>query len=462
MADRTRRNLFWATVVLAFSGGVLPLSAAAPQGRAVARWKVGTPIVTYWAGPALTDTVARQMADGGWNLVWCGQKELDVARRHGLRAQLRDPLLAPGTLDDPKRRGKLDALVSRVHKHPALYSYSITDEPSAAAFGGLGRLVAYLRQRDPAHLAYINLFPTYASNKQLGTKGDTVTAYREHLRQYLAVVKPALVSYDHYQFSKAGDTDQYFLNLAMVRQAAQEAGVPFLNIVQACSWTASMRVPTGNEMRYLLYTTLAYGAQGISYYVYCWPGHTGGIALPNGKPTPIYHALKSLNREFVAIAAELQPLRCQGVYHAGMTPPGTRPLAKEAPFRLDPPVGTMAYRRLERVRGMLLGFFGPGPGGKGNQRLEPTHVVVVNLDYQASAATSLVGPENLAVFDAAKGAWSRAAGNRIALRLPPGGGKLLRVQGSSSRRSPASRPPRPSGPASPPGPRSSGSGPPAG
>ena len=431
MADRNGRYLSWAMVVLAFSGGGLPLWAAGPEGRAVARWKVGTPIVTYWAGPALTDTVARQMAHGGWNLVWCREKELDVARRHGLRAQLRDPLLSPATLAVPERRRKLDALIARVCKHPALYSYFITDEPSAAAFPGLGRLVAYLRQRDPAHLAYINLFPTYASNKQLGTKGDTVTAYRKHLHQYLHVVKPALVSYDHYQFSKAGDTDQYFLNLAMVRRAAQQAGVPFLHIVQASTWTPSMRVPTGNEMRYLVYTTLAYGAQGISYYVYCWPKHTGGIALPDGTPTPIYHALKTLNREFVAIAAELQPLRSVAVYHAGMTPPGTQTQAKGAPFRLDPPIRAMPHRRLERVRGMLLGLF--GPAGEGKKPPKPTHVLAVNLDYRASAVTSLVGPGKLTIFDAAKGAWSATANSRVKLRLPPGGGKLLRLQASPAK-----------------------------
>ena len=56
--------------------------AAAP---AAAPWKVGTPIVTYWAGPSMTDATAAQMAEGGFNLVWCGEKELDVAQRHGLR-----------------------------------------------------------------------------------------------------------------------------------------------------------------------------------------------------------------------------------------------------------------------------------------------------------------------------------------------------------------------------------------
>ena len=108
--------------------------------------------MTYWAGPPLTDVVARQMAEGGWNLVWCGEKELDVAQRHGLRAQLQDGLLAPGTLDNPGQRAKLDALIARVRHHPALYSYFITDEPSAAAFPALAKLVAYLRAARPGAL----------------------------------------------------------------------------------------------------------------------------------------------------------------------------------------------------------------------------------------------------------------------------------------------------------------------
>ena len=172
-------------------------------------------------------------------------------------------MLSPQALDNPAQRVKLDALVARVRRHPALYSYFIADEPGAAAFPQLGRLVAYLRQHDPAHLAYINLFPIGADNQQLGTKGDAVTAYREHLRQFVDQVKPSLLSYDHYQFAVAGDTGNYFLNLALVRQIAEQRGVPFLNIVQAATWCPSMRIPTSDEVRYLAYTTLAYGAKGF-------------------------------------------------------------------------------------------------------------------------------------------------------------------------------------------------------
>jgi hypothetical protein len=374
----------------------------------------------------MTEATARQMAEGGWNVVWCGEKDLDLVHRHNLRAQLHDGLIAPATLEDPAQREKLDTLISRVRQHPALYSYFITDEPNATNFPALGKLVAYLRERDPAHLAYINLFPTYASNDQLGNRGDTITAYQAHLRQYVDIVKPDLISYDHYQFATRGDTPQYFLNLSLIRRAALDTGLPFLNIVQACTWTASMRVPNGDEMRYLVNTTLAYGAQGISYYVYSCAGHTGAVAHADGAPTPLYHVLRALNREFAAIAGQLQPLRSLAVYHSGMIPPGAEPLPAEAPFRLDPPLPSLNYEAPQPVQGALLAYFGSSPAGA--SPAPPTHVVVVNLDYQAEATLVLRGPAPLEVFDPATAAWAPVGGPRAELRLARGGGRLVRVR----------------------------------
>ena len=389
--------------------------AAEAEPAAIPSWQVGTPIVTYWAGPSLTDAVAQQMVEGGFNLVWCGsEKELDVAGRHGLRGLFTNGLLAPASLDDPKRYEQLDALIGRISKHPALYAYYLIDEPNASQFPSLGKLVAYLRPRDPLHLAYINLFPTYANNQQLGTKGDVVTAYKEHLRLYIEQVKPSLISYDHYQLRLKGDGEQYFLNLAMIRRAAQEAGVPFLNIVQACTWAPdAMRVPNPDELRYLVYSTLAYGAQGISYYVYAHVNHQGSLVSLDGTPGPLYHAVKSYNREFVAIARELQPLHSLGVYHTSMREPGCELPPADALFHLDslqPPTSS---------RGFLLGFFGAAE--------RPTHVVVVNLDYTAEVSTSLVGPAELELFDATTAQWTSAKKDAIELILPPGGGKLVRL-----------------------------------
>ena len=175
-------------------------------------------------------------------------------------------------------------------------------------------------EKDPSRLKYVNLLPNYASAKQLGTEGDPVylKAYEEHIRRFVEVFKPQLLSYDHYHFAVKGDGDKYFLNLAQIRDASLKAGIPFMVIVQACSWTTKMRIPTGEEVRWLANTTLAYGSQGISYYVYGYPEHDGAMMyLVDGSPTPLYYFVEEVNREFVALAGELKSLKSIAVYHAG-------------------------------------------------------------------------------------------------------------------------------------------------
>lgn len=428
--DRLAVIVAWAAITTAAFAGEAKEPAT---GKAHATsWTVGTPIVTYWAGPSLTDASVEQFAAGGWNLLWCStEEELDLVHRHGLRGQFQHPLISPASLDDPEKKKLLDALIDRISKHPGLYSYFIIDEPPVSQFPSLARIVEYLRQRDPKHMAYINLFPTNATNEQLGTKGDPATAYREHVRQYIDIVKPSLISYDHYQFAARGDMEQYFLNLALIREYSLQANVPFLNIVQACSWMPARRAPNGNEMRYLVYTSLAYGAQGISYFVY-WgrPGYRGGIITEDGQPTPLYEVLKTANREFAAIGLEVQSLRSLAAYHAGMQPPGVERLPDDAPFRPDPPVGPLQYKLFQPVKGLLLGYFGPGNGSQAPSK--PTHCIVVNLDYKAELNPTIVGPSGVEVFDALKGTWSKAGGNRAALTLPPGGGRLIRLEQSQA------------------------------
>jgi hypothetical protein len=201
------------------------------------------------------------LGEGGWNLIWCQEGSLPVVERHRLRGLLTDPLLTPASLDDPAKRAELEALVSRVRHQPALYAYFLGDEPKADHFPGMGRLVRFLREKDPAHLAYTNLFPIGATNEQLGTTGDPGTAYQAYLDQFVSQVKPALLSYDHYQFQVVGDTPGYFQNLALVHRKAVAEGIPFLNIVQACTWSPAFRAPNEAQMRYLHFTTLAYGGK---------------------------------------------------------------------------------------------------------------------------------------------------------------------------------------------------------
>lgn len=409
--------------------GCTAVSAAAPD----AKWRIGAPIVTYWAGPGgfmpVNDKTAEQIHAGGWNLAWATKpEELDIYHRHGLRAML---VIGTPNVDDPAQAKALDELIGVVKDHPALYAYHLTDEPGAGAFPGLGKLVAYLRERDPAHLAYINLFPTYANEAQLGVSADkadrakvgipsdfagantdegTVIRYREHLRQFVEIVKPDLISYDHYHFLKNSDGAQYFLNLALIRKAALEAKKPFLNIIQACDSPAEgWRGPGENELRWLTYTSLAYGAQGISHFRYdigLWKDPSEATT-----PLPLYWAVSQFNREFLAIATELQPLKSLAVYHCGTMPIGGVALPAGSIFRPEP-----------ASQEVLLGYFGKSADS-------PTHAVLVNLDYKRASTSTLVGPGRMDLFHASTGTWSDGpVGKRVRLELPPGGGALVRLK----------------------------------
>jgi hypothetical protein len=86
----------------------------------------------------------------------------------------------------------------------------------------------------------------------------------------------------------------------------------------------------------------------------------------------------------------------------------------------------MSYTNLQPVKGVLLGYF--GPAGKGKRAPTPTHVMVVNLDYQAEVVVGIRGPSRLELFDPATDRWSRVTVKRADLRLPRGGGCLVRVR----------------------------------
>ena len=440
-------------VCLVLLGCAGPFATKKPgvEEPAVKPWEIGTPIVGYYHGPGggrdtrfgpLTPGMAQKLVDGGFTLAWGSTVEdLDVAHAHGLRLDLiAKDLRVPANLDDPIARARMDSVIDSVKDHPALYSYRIVDEPSAVRFPEFARIVDYIRERDPAHLAHINLFPTYASAGALGTAGDTETAYREHLRQFVQVVKPDLISYDHYSLytdDEAGASlhasNTYFMNLALVREAALDGGVPFINVVETVSVGERHRVPNSDESRYLAYTTLAYGGQGIMQFTYwAYSDFYGGIsafedvewnaqraAADVAAPlTPLGEALGQIHPEFVNVAEQLQPLTSLAVYQSGKMPVGAwtlDALPADAVFSVDPPFDP------QQEKGVLWGCFGSTG--------EITHVLVVNLDHAQAITTTVVGPGALEEFDARAGRWGPASdGSRARLNLVAGGGRLLRLQ----------------------------------
>lgn len=402
-----------------------------------AAWKSGEPVVAYWGGPGywtneekLDDRWLQQLKEGGFNTVWARTpEELDNAARYGMRAIY---MLNPKTvwykvdLDDPVQTAALAERIDRVKNHPALYVYQHWDEPSAEKFSGLARVKEWIHRRDPNHATWINLLPCYANNTQLGVEGERTRAYWEYARLFCEVYDPEFLTYDHYQFKTSGDVGIYFLNMGIVRQNAAARRLPFWNGVQACSWTpgklaspSSPRIPGPDEMRYLVYTTAAYGAHGIYYYVYCRKGHVGSIVALDGTPDAKYETLKTANREFVALSRELAPLNFKGAYFQGLHPVGATPYCEQALLKIAPEMPSAELAPLQELTDTALVTRFDAPG-------KPTHLMVVNCDYRKDRILHIKAPSAAERFDALKRTWS-PVGKEFDLPIIRGGGVLLRL-----------------------------------
>ncbi|MCL4692026.1 MAG: hypothetical protein KJ060_05875 [Candidatus Hydrogenedentes bacterium] len=181
-------------------------------------------------------------------------------------------------------------------EHPACWGYMIRDEPSAALFPELRAIVDKIRAERPRRLAYINLFPNYANEEQLGTK-----TYEEHVRRFIDEVNVDVLSMDHYPIFKPDEDgrDDYCENLAVMREESQRAGVPFWNFFNTMPYGPHTD-PTEAQLRWQIYTSLAYGAKGVMYFCYWTPGggefpKGGAIIHRDGRPSRHYDQAKRIN-----------------------------------------------------------------------------------------------------------------------------------------------------------------------
>lgn len=299
-------------------------------------WAVGQPamvpaedfaILPWSSTPGDAETLDA-IRECGFNLAgFVSPDSLDAVKAAGLQGIVSGlHVTDPGQTDQDAVGKQVAALVAKVGNHPAVYGYYLRDEPSANMFPALAAYTAALRQAAPQARAYINLFPNYANEAQLGTP-----TYAEHLERYIATVKPPFVSYDHYALMDDGTLrGGYFANLEAVRAAAMKHELPFWNIVLS---NAHFRYaePTEGGLRFQAFTTLAYGARGISYFTYFTPQHGNYRLAPIdqfGNKTATWEMLRRVNLQIHALAPTLVKCESVGVFHHPNVPEGGRGIAE--------------------------------------------------------------------------------------------------------------------------------------
>lgn len=259
------------------------------------------PITGYWGPYELTSSVDgnvfpyyiteeyyQMIAESGINLIVYSQpdyatspdvveKSLDYADKYGLGMFVTDNnILKKVEQDDITKEEVAKELVNYMD-HNAFCGLYLVDEPQATYYSmgdGSRLLQKYEVLADVLHneldmLTYSNLFPIFDEKEKEN--------YEKYVDDFCDIFQPKVLMWDFYPFEEKRDGDMrlYLYNISLIREKAEELGIPFWTYVPAGSqWNDSWEelpsvlpyYPNEFQTNWNVNTSLAMGAQGIQYF----------------------------------------------------------------------------------------------------------------------------------------------------------------------------------------------------
>ena len=308
--------------------------------------------LTYYYGPdeslVCREEIWRDMRDAGITLAQLrysvdkNKIALGFCEKYGIRANVWDARIGRAIKAE---REECDRLIRECVEdylpYCACIGFDIVDEPSCAAFTGLGRVIDACRRYAPDYETVINLFPNYATPELLGC-----ATYEEHIGRFIDEVRPSMLSYDHYHFlndeasavvsADLGDEHEtrifenahasreragFFENAEIIRNAARAAGIPSMMIALLIEH-GPYRNLTREELSYEASVCLAYGFRRMSYFTYGLPKGDDGFwhwqhaMIDNdGARDAHYYDVQAISRWLVPLGRHLFELDCERVVH---------------------------------------------------------------------------------------------------------------------------------------------------
>lgn len=281
-------------------------------------------------------------------------------------------------LSDQEIDAYVKDMVKKGGKSKSIIGYYICDEPSALAFPKLAKAVEAVNKYAPGKIAYINLYPNYATlwqldqiKSQLGTK-----SYTEYLERFVNEVKPQVISYDNYMVEFSMDLENstkaasYYTNLMEVRRVAGKYNIPFYNIVSSNQIRPFTTIPSPANLAFQAYTSLAAGVGGIIWYTYHGQAYGYNPLDKDEDRTVVWRYLQEVNRQLSVLGPIVKQLKSKGVYFTSPAPVSSLPTLP----------GSIA-KNVESEDALMIGEFESAKGDK--------YVMVVNLNLRKSAKFKL-------------------------------------------------------------------------
>ena len=301
----------------------------------------------------------------------------------------------------------------------------LRDEPSASDFPALARVVDAFHRIDPDRTTMINLFPTYASDKQLGTNG-----YQEHLDKFISIVDPDYLSYDHYHFQKNTARRGFFENMEVFRDTAIANATDYMLIILLTEHMSYADV-SKYQIEWEVNMCLTYGMKRISYFTY-WlsqdlldQGWNDACMDCTGKIYPHYYDVQEINEWLLPLGNELFNKNSTAVFHYKNRGGASLEAGCEA---------YTSYGNLGEISadaGLVIGFFN-------DESFMITNKMYTDTQNSRNTVEFLDIASGLEYFDTNTSEWKDAEADGTVTRnengvltytFEPGEGMLFRVKG---------------------------------
>ena len=247
---------------------------------------------------------------------------LDMCRDRGMKAILWTSPGAPANPSAPWEeiyREWIAKMLRAFGDHPAVYGPHLGDEPNKEHFHHACTAMRIWREMAPQWSPYLNLLPWHF------TLHDTVGYDRwpVYLDDYCTHAQPPFIAYDCYYQMNPGMMGEeiYFTNLKYYSEAAQRNNTWFWTTLM-CTPHYDYRELSEAEFRWQLNTALAWGAKGISWFVFSQRGGSYQnyryAPINNlGKRSESFAWLSNVNSIFLNTKAPvLKQLRFKKAYNA--------------------------------------------------------------------------------------------------------------------------------------------------
>ena len=213
------------------------------------------------------------------------------------------------------------AKIQMLKDHPAIWAYDAGDEPNALDFRAIGAGLDRVKSLFPDTLAFLCLFPNYATASGNGVSArDSMLGtqtYREYIEQYCRYIDLDYICYDHYFYTKntkISAVENALENLRVVSEACDRNGKDLWITLQANTLDSDSYWISTNQLRYQAYSAMAYGAKSVLWACYTAGWGYNNVIDDHGNKTQQYDKLKTVNTEIHTIGAAFMNYR-----HVGTT-----------------------------------------------------------------------------------------------------------------------------------------------